>query len=128
MMALIVDDSKTNRLILDAVLKRLGIETFHASDGAEALSFLAAHRKPNIVFVDWYMPVMDGLELLKQIRSIPDYQGIRVVMVTKETDTQRISDALRLGADEYVMKPYTASVIKDKLQILGLLINQAETL
>jgi two-component system chemotaxis response regulator CheY len=49
-------------------------------------------------------------------------------MVTKETDTQRISDALRLGADEYVMKPYTASVIKDKLQILGLLINQAETL
>jgi two-component system chemotaxis response regulator CheY len=75
---------------------------------------------PDLVLLDWNMPEMDGFEMLRALRADALFRKTRVMMVTTETELTEMSRALEAGADEYVMKPFTAEVILDKLQILGL--------
>jgi two-component system chemotaxis response regulator CheY len=76
-------------------------------------------QKPDLALIDWHMPEMDGLQLLKEIRSRPEFDEMTVVMVTAETDIAQINQALDCGASEYLMKPLTREMVKEKLEMLG---------
>ena len=119
--ALIVDDSKAVLMILAKILKGLGYEIREVTDGTEALQVIEVEKLPiELVLVDWNMPEMNGLELLKRIRQDPALSSMVVVMVTTETDLPHMTAALEAGANEYVMKPFTKDILVEKLQIAGL--------
>lgn len=120
MRALVVDDSKTMRMILKQILESVHYEVIEAEQGIEALEKLQESGAPELALVDWNMPVMQGIDLVRQLRSDPAYAGMRIMMVTTETEMEQVRTALVEGADEYVMKPFTREVILEKLGILGL--------
>jgi two-component system, chemotaxis family, chemotaxis protein CheY len=114
---LVVDDSAAIRKILQRVLRQTGmaINTIHeAGDGEEALQLLRSH-KVDLVLSDINMPKMDGLELLAALKKSPDWMNVPVVMITTEGGETKVAEAVRLGANGYVRKPFTADQIKEKL-------------
>ena len=121
MRALVIDDSRAMRMILTRILTEAGFtDIAQAGDGQQALDVLAAGPLPAIALVDWNMPVMDGLTFVTACRANPDYRGITLMMVTTESEQGQIVRALAAGAHEYVIKPFTADAIIDKLALLGL--------
>jgi two-component system, chemotaxis family, chemotaxis protein CheY len=120
MQALVVDDSRAMRAILTRLLDGLGFDVAQAGDGQEALEVLASGVRPDVILVDWNMPVMDGLTFIKQCRAHGDYRDIVLMMVTTESEQAQIVRALAAGAHEYVIKPFTEEVIAEKLALLGL--------
>ncbi len=119
--ALIVDDSKTIRVILGRILKELGYETCEAANGLEGLKVMESEKnKVDVVLADWNMPEMNGLEMLKRLRQNADLTSLKVVMVTTETELDNMTSALEAGADEYVMKPFTKDIIREKLELVGI--------
>jgi two-component system chemotaxis response regulator CheY len=119
--ALVVDDSKTSRIILGRILKELGYEVCEAGNGKEALKVMESEKAAvNLVLADWNMPEMNGLELLKQLRQDPELASLKVIMVTTETEVDHIVSALEAGANEYVMKPFTKDILKEKLELVGI--------
>jgi two-component system chemotaxis response regulator CheY len=119
MLAMVVDDSRSMRLTLALYMTGFGFDVIEAGDGADALAKLDAGARPDVVFVDWNMPTMDGLTFIKQCRANQEYQDIVLMMLTTESSISRISQALAAGAHEYVIKPFTKDVIAEKLKILG---------
>lgn len=119
MKALVIDDSKSMRMILGQILKELGFEIFEAGNGREALERLKAIGVVNLALVDWNMPEMNGLEFVKAVRADATYKEMRMMMVTTETEMENVMKALEAGANEYVMKPFTKDIIIEKLKILG---------
>lgn len=121
MRALVVDDSAVMRTMLRRVLKKQGFEAvIEASQGVEALERLAELNHFELILIDWNMPTMDGLELLRRVRSQSRYAAIPIMMVTTETSMNRMSEALAAGANDYMMKPFTLDVVADKLRLMGL--------
>lgn len=118
--ALVIDDSRAMRSLLQRFLRELGFECSEATNGVEGLARLAAGPRPTLVLVDWNMPEMNGYDFIISVRAKPEWQGLRLVMVTTETEAVQVEKALQAGADEYVMKPFTAEVLKEKLALLGL--------
>ncbi len=116
---LVIDDSRVMRRIIGNMLKELGWEVSQAGNGLEGLDVIAGGSF-ELCLVDWNMPEMDGLEFVRAVRSDEAYADTKVMFVTAQTDMDRVVEALSAGADEYVMKPFTAEGIRDKLQILGL--------
>ena len=120
--ALVVDDSKTIRIILGRTLRELGYEVCEACNGKEALKVMEAEKATvNLVLADWNMPEMNGLELLKQLRLDPELASLKILMVTTENDLDHIVSALEAGANEYVMKPFTKDILREKLELVGIL-------
>jgi two-component system chemotaxis response regulator CheY len=118
--ALIVDDSRAMRLVMGRYLKELGYDVTEAGDGREALVKLEARAEgPDLALVDWNMPQMNGLELVQAMRREPRWSDVRVMMVTSETEGERVETALSAGADEYLMKPFTREILAEKLAVLG---------
>lgn len=125
--ALIVDDSRAVRSLLARALREFGYATLEAANGIEALRILAAESvSVNLVLTDWNMPVMSGLELLKQLRQDSRTSLLTVVMITSESDPEQVTAALMAGANEYVMKPFTSEILKEKLELAGALAGGAE--
>ena len=120
MHALVIDDSRAMRLILGRMLRELGLDVTEAANGREGLDRLDGGLLPELVLVDWNMPVMTGIEFVEAVRRPPYSSGAKVVMVTTETEIPQVVRALEGGADEYVMKPFTRESIFEKLQLLGL--------
>lgn len=120
MKALVIDDSRTMRRIVGALLEALGFEVHQAGDGQEALDLLDDGLEVDLACIDWNMPVMDGLEFVTRVRSNPDRRQITLMMVTTESETGQIVRALAAGAHEYLIKPFTPDSIRDKLELLGL--------
>lgn len=120
MRALIVDDSKSMRMILRNILREVGLEAIEAGDGREALQRLNAGEEVDLMLVDWNMPVMNGYELICAVRSNPLLGNMRIMMVTTETSADQVQKALAAGANEYAMKPFTKDVLLEKLALLGL--------
>jgi two-component system chemotaxis response regulator CheY len=120
MQALIVDDSSTMRKILKSILTGAGFQVTEANCGAEALASLD-RQSADVALFDWNMPEMSGFELLEKVRADPAHNRMKVMMVTTESEQAELVRALRAGADEYVMKPFTRDSILDKLQIIGLI-------
>jgi two-component system, chemotaxis family, chemotaxis protein CheY len=118
--ALIIDDSRSMRMILRRILGELGIGATEAAHGGEALDLLAAGLHPDLCLVDWNMPVMDGCTFVSEVRKVRDWRDITLMMVTTESEHSQIVRALAAGAHEYVIKPFTADAILDKLELLGL--------
>src|SRR6476620_11191488 len=109
------------RRIVGGTLENLGFGVSQAGDGREGLDVLAGGWVPDLVTVDWNMPVMDGLQFVSAVRSNPAYRSMTIMMVTSEREHTQIVRALAAGAHEYVIKPFTADALRDKLALRGLL-------
>jgi two-component system chemotaxis response regulator CheY len=120
MRALVVDDSRAARMIIREILREMGTEVVEAGDGRQALEQLRENPEVELVLVDWNMPVMDGLEFIRRVRSERSYDGLRIVMVTTETESEQVTRALTAGANEYVMKPFSKEVLVAKLALLDI--------
>ncbi|RKS80189.1 two-component system chemotaxis response regulator CheY [Motilibacter peucedani] len=124
MRALVIDDSRAMRTILGRILAAQGFTVSDAGNGQEALDVLATLQAeddlPALALVDWNMPVMDGLTFIKEARSRSELSNLTLMMVTTESEHAQIVRALAAGAHEYVIKPFTADAIADKLALLGL--------
>tara|TARA_B100001939_G_scaffold348220_1_gene374312 strand:+ start:332 stop:697 length:366 start_codon:yes stop_codon:yes gene_type:complete len=117
---LVVDDSKVIRKVARRILEELSFEVIEAVDGEDAL---AACKKamPDVVLLDWNMPVMNGLDFLKTLRNTAGGDKPVVVFCTTENDMSHISAAISAGADEYIMKPFDREIIESKFSQVGLL-------
>lgn len=120
MRALIIDDSRAMRALLGRMLRELGYEIAEAGNGREGLETLRTSPLPDVVLVDWNMPEMNGFEFVQAVRANHDWDGMRVVMVTTETEMSRVVKALSLGLDAYVMKPFTKDSVVEQLERIGL--------
>jgi two-component system chemotaxis response regulator CheY len=119
--ALVIDDSRAMRRIVGSILEDFGYEIRQAGDGRQALDVLEEGYLPDLACIDWNMPVMDGLQFVSAVRSNPAYRSVTLMMVTTESETSQIVRALAAGAHEYMIKPFTADAMRDKLALLGLL-------
>ncbi len=123
MRALIVDDSRFIRDFLGGLLRGMQIESSQAADGREALDLLSSGTQFDIALVDVNMPTMNGLDLVKSVREQEAFNEMKVMMVTTEADTTIVSKALQLGADEFLMKPFSEESLKEKLWLMGIVEN-----
>ncbi len=119
---LVVDDSRAMRLILSKTLRELGFEVSQAANGREALDTMGREGASfGLVLVDWNMPELSGLEVVRSLRAQPAFDRVPVMMVTTETEIEQMVRALEAGANEYIMKPFTREVVEDKLRLLGVI-------
>lgn len=116
---LVVDDSKVIRKVARHILETLNFSVDEAEDGREALTRIDAHM-PDVVLLDWNMPVMGGIEFLRTLRQRDIANQPKVVFCTTENDAAHIRAAIDAGADEYVMKPFDRETLESKLQIVGI--------
>ncbi|MGH1343639.1 MAG: response regulator [Nannocystales bacterium] len=122
MKALIVDDSRAIRSIIRRTLETKGFVVFEAGHGQEALERLDEEPEIGLLLVDWNMPVMNGLDLVRTLRRDalhPDRARLPVLMVTTETEVRQMVRALAAGANEYLMKPFSPAALVAKLDLLG---------
>ena len=125
MRALVIDDSRAMRSILKAILGSLDFEVVEAADGRQAMEILGADQGFDIALVDWNLPEMSGLEIVTEVRKDQRLGSMRLLMVTTETEFERVTQALQAGADEYIMKPFNRDMLLDKLMLLGVPIETA---
>ena len=120
MQALVIDDSRATRRIVGQYLKDLSFEVLEAGDGQQALDTLVEHGLPDVVMVDWNMPVMNGLDFIKAVRANKANRDLPIIMLTTETEMERMAMAFLAGVNEYIMKPFSRTMIEEKLSILGI--------
>ena len=114
MKILIVDDSSTMRRIIGNILKSVGQETLvEAADGVEGLNQLKAHPDVGLVLTDWNMPNLNGLDFLAKVRETN--KTLPVIMVTTEAEKANVVAAIKAGANNYIVKPFTPEIVKEKL-------------
>jgi len=116
-LCLLVDDSMLVRKIARKIFTGLGFETDEAENGQIALE-KCQNRMPDVVLLDWNMPVMDGLEFLKSLRRTAGGRAPAVIFCTTETDVEHIQKALANGANEYLMKPFDQESLVAKLDMV----------
>lgn len=117
---LIVDDSRIVRAIARRMLGELGFASTEAADGRQAID-ACTRSMPDLILLDWNMPVMDGVAFLRSLRRMPRGNRPQVVFCTTENTPDRIRDAMAAGANEYIMKPYDKGTLESKLALLGFL-------
>ena len=119
MHALIIDDSKAMRMILRKILQQMGFETTEAGDGQAGLDALQSSADLDVVLVDWNMPVLNGLEFVKQVRANPALPQKPILVVTSETDPKYVVQIKDAGANSYIEKPFTPQKIVEQLRLVG---------
>jgi two-component system chemotaxis response regulator CheY len=118
MKVLVVDDFATMRKIVRNILKQIGFEDItEAEDGNVALRVLK-NEKVGLVVTDWNMPNMSGLDLLREIRHDPQNSNLPVLMVTAEGLKENVMEAVKAGVNNYVVKPFTAEVLQEKIETI----------
>lgn len=117
---LIVDDSSVIRKVARRIMEEVHFEISEAENGKEALDKCRLNL-PDIILLDWNMPVMDGLEFLTELRKDPCGEAPKVIFCTTENDMDHITQAISAGANEYIMKPFEKEIILSKLKEVGLL-------
>lgn len=115
---LIVDDSRVIRRVSRHILESLGFAVEEAENGQEGLD-QCDRAMPDVVLLDWNMPIMSGIEFITQLRLRPGGEKPKVVFCTTENDVAHIREAISAGADEYVMKPFDHETLQIKLQLVG---------
>ena len=117
---LTVDDSKIVRKVTRNMLEPLGFEVIEAEDGQVALD-LCANTMPNVILMDFNMPVMNGMDSLKYIRALPNGGAdVIIIFCTTMNEMDFIQKAIMAGANEFVMKPFDADILKNKFEQLGI--------
>jgi two-component system, chemotaxis family, chemotaxis protein CheY len=119
-LCLIVDDSKVVRKLERRYIEELGFSAEEADSGDTALVFCQA-KIPDLILLDWYMPGMDGMEFLKAFRVLPGNENTKIVLCTTENNMEKMIYAMSLGANEYVIKPFDAEIIRLKLEQIGMM-------
>lgn len=112
---LVAEDSAATRIAISNMLKRMGYDVVIAFNGEEALS-LARREKPDLVLMDVLMPVMDGIDALRAIRSDTQLRSIPVVMLTSVTDIRMVTEAIECGANDYIAKPFQVSLLIERVE------------
>jgi two-component system chemotaxis response regulator CheY len=116
---LVVDDSSIVRRMAGAMFRELGYDVSEAANGLRAVEHCKEHS-PDVVLLDWNMPVMDGLDCLRTLRGSGTVPSARIMLCTSESSVTKIQTVLEAGADEYIIKPFDREVLRDKLILLGL--------
>lgn len=117
---LVVDDSVVIRKMLQKSLEGLGHKVLAAKDGVEALNVLGTMDRCDIVLTDWHMPQMDGIELVRAIRSDARYARLPVLMITSESMIESVTGALEAGVNDFLMKPFTPVTLSERItEIMG---------
>ena len=117
---LIVDDSSTMRKIVSYIVSELGFTCREAENGQKARES-CAHSMPDLIMLDWNMPVMTGIDFIQILRHMPDGDHPKVIFCTTESDFAFIERALAAGCNEYIMKPFDKNIVETKLIQLGML-------
>ena len=124
MRALVIDDSKSIRSILSKILIEVGFTVEEAANGLEALDIIQK-EKVDLALVDWNMPDMNGYEFIQEVRKDNAFNDMRMMMVTTETEMNKVVEALEAGDNEYIMKPFTKEMIVEKLALMGMHVSSA---
>jgi len=117
---MIVDDSRVVRKVARKILEDLGFSCSEAEDGQKAYEACMAGM-PEVILLDWNMPVMNGIEFLRKLRQAPGGDAPKVVFCTTENDFSFIQEALSAGANEYIMKPFDSEIVQSKFAQIGVL-------
>ena len=116
---LVVDDSAVVRKVVRRILEELGFACREGGDGQEALEE-CTQAMPDCILLDWNMPVMDGIDILRALRGMPGGGHPKVVFCTTQNDISYIQEALVAGANEYIMKPFDKEILQSKFEQIGL--------
>lgn len=116
MKVLVVDDFETMRRILKNILRQIGFTDISEADNGKAALRALKKEKFDLILCDWNMPEMPGLELLNHIRSDDKLKDIPFIMVTAETKKENVLEAVKAGVSNYIVKPFTAETIHEKLK------------
>jgi two-component system chemotaxis response regulator CheY len=117
---LIVDDSKIVRKVVRRIVEGLGFAVLEAEHGQDAITQVRSNAV-DVMILDWNMPVMDGLECMKEIRADSSIAQPKIIFCTTENEFSKIQQAITAGADEYVMKPFDEAIIAGKMRQLGII-------
>ena len=107
-------------MILKKILSAHGFDTVEAANGSEALEQMSRHDEIRLALVDWNMPVMNGFEFIVEARKESRFDDVVMMMVTTESEIDKVAAALEAGANEYLMKPFTEAILGEKLTLLGM--------
>lgn len=118
MKVLIVDDFATMRRIVRNVLKQIGFTNMVEADNGKAALKVLKKEKIDLIMCDWNMPEMPGIDLLKAIKSDNEFKNIPFVMVTAEAQKENIIEAVKAGVSSYIVKPFTAETVSEKLNTI----------
>jgi len=118
MRALIIDDSSSMRSILRQYMREMKYDVVEAGNGKEALQKCEETKDFTIALVDWNMPVMNGLDFIRALRARHEFDNVKLMMVTTENDSARITEALSAGANEFMMKPFTYDALEQKIALV----------
>ncbi len=118
---LVVDDNRVVRRVIRQMLETCGFSVTEAENGVQCLRQCREQGVPDGIILDINMPEMDGMTCLQTMRADPTFRECVIVMCTTEVELQQIEAALSIGANEYVMKPFTAEILIEKLRTVGLL-------
>jgi len=122
---LVVDDSKVIRNIFRDILQKLGFSDVDYAENGERALEICRENMPGAIFLDWNMPKMNGMEFMERFRAEPFENRGKVLFCTTENDCVKIMQAIEIGADEYIMKPFDADMIRSKLQTVGVRVPEA---
>lgn len=117
---LVVDDSTTIRKVIGRMFEKMDFEVREAENGQIALESCLV-QMPEVIMLDWNMPVMSGIDFLRELRKAPGGDAPKVILCTTENEFEAIQTAMSEGANEYIMKPFNEEIIKEKLEIVGVL-------
>ena len=120
---LIAEDDPTSRYLLTPVLRKAGHEVVETEDGEAALAVLSREDSPRLAILDWMMPGLDGLDVVRRVRSLKrDFQPY-LIMLTSKTSTDSIVSALDAGADDYIVKPFNSAELHARVAVGGRLLD-----
>ncbi len=117
---LVVDDSRVIRSVARKILEDLSFSVREAEDGQKAID-ACTEEMPDAILLDWNMPVMSGIDFLRELRKSPGGDSPVVVFCTTETELDNIREAMLAGANEYIMKPFDSEILETKFAHVGLL-------
>lgn len=115
---LVVDDSRVVRKVARRIVEDLGFSCDEAEDGQKACDY-CEKKMPDVILLDWNMPIMSGIEFLERLRQMPQGDVPKVVFCTTENDMAHIQRAIQAGANEYIMKPFDSEIIQSKFSQIG---------
>lgn len=117
---LIIDDSRVVRKVARRIIEDLGFTCAEAEDGMRGFESCTT-QMPDLIMLDWNMPVMSGFEFLEKMRALTPTGGPKIILCTTENNQAHIERALNAGVDEYIIKPFDSGIIHDKLQKIGVI-------